>query len=82
MAALLLQEDEQLKRLVMINGAMRWSVVAEKIKVRRKSACARSTSACLWADALTIVVVCRTGSLRKELSFEVSALRQIRAWQT
>lgn len=77
----MLQEDEQLKRLVMINGAMRWSVVAEKIKVRRKSACARSTSACFWADALTIVVFCHTGSLREELPFEVSASGQIRAGQ-
>lgn len=30
----LLQEDEQLRKLVMINGAQKWSVVAEKIKVR------------------------------------------------
>jgi hypothetical protein len=32
-----LQEDEQLKKLVMINGAQKWSVVAEKIKVRQLS---------------------------------------------
>jgi len=30
----LFQEDEQLRKLVMINGAQKWSVVAEKIKVR------------------------------------------------
>lgn len=29
-----MQEDEQLRRLVLINGAQKWSVVAEKIKVR------------------------------------------------
>jgi hypothetical protein len=75
-----LQEDEQLKRLVMINGAMRWSVVAEKIKVRRKQA-ARSTSPSLWADALTILVFLHAGSLRKVLPFEVSASGHIRAWQ-
>jgi hypothetical protein len=28
------RRDEQLRRLVMINGAQKWSVVAEKIKVR------------------------------------------------
>jgi hypothetical protein len=33
------QEDEQLKRLVIINGAQKWSVVAEKIKVRVANTC-------------------------------------------
>jgi hypothetical protein len=34
----LVQEDEQLKKLVLINGAQKWSVVAEKIKVSPRTA--------------------------------------------
>eukprot|EP00882_Tetradesmus_deserticola_P001273 GHRQ01001376.1.p1 GENE.GHRQ01001376.1~~GHRQ01001376.1.p1 ORF type:complete len:403 (+),score=157.03 GHRQ01001376.1:240-1448(+) len=33
------EEDEQLRRLVMINGAQKWSVVAEKIKGRSGKSC-------------------------------------------
>lgn len=36
------QEDEQLRKLVQINGAQKWSVVAEKIKVRVGCAVGRS----------------------------------------
>lgn len=33
------EEDEQLRKLVMINGAQKWSVVAEKIKGRSGKSC-------------------------------------------
>ncbi|WIA13427.1 hypothetical protein OEZ85_007007 [Tetradesmus obliquus] len=33
------EEDEQLRRLVLINGAQKWSVVAEKIKGRSGKSC-------------------------------------------
>jgi cAMP phosphodiesterase len=66
------QEDEQLKKLVMINGAQKWSVVAEKIKVRQllsilvTRSCART-----FADQAPLLAHCAAGALGQELPSQV-----------
>jgi hypothetical protein len=69
------QEDEQLKKLVLINGAQKWSVVAEKIKVSPRtphSTGPYSRSQLLQLTCRRMCAHCSAGTLRQELPFEVS----------
>mgnify|MGYP001806927131 CR=1 FL=1 len=70
-----MQEDEQLKKLVLINGAQKWSVVAEKIKVSPRtphSTGPYSRSQLLQLTCRRMCAHCSAGTLRQELPFEVS----------
>jgi hypothetical protein len=58
LSSLAAQEDEQLRKLVHINGAQKWSVVAEKIKVRAGCLCWLMAIMIAWGLPLTLGCMC------------------------